>query len=133
MNIKNNKIAEYLVKNYLVYSNNSNRWLFRSKTKSSIREKLQIFAKDFTLKELSNSSAILKEMYFDKFHNTFITVDIYNSKGNISSKIQEETGYQTYHESSKLSCGIGTNVVLIPKELYTLEIKKELLDKYNNV
>lgn len=98
-----------------------------------MRDKIEQFAKDFTLRELSDASAILKEMYYDKFKATYVTVEIYNSIGNISSRISKETGYETYHEKSQLSCGIGTNVVLILKKIYTKEIKEELLAKYNNV
>lgn len=87
--------------------------------------------KNLTLDELNNLIGHLKDLYSSKFYETYTVVEICNYKGNISHKIQEETGFECNH-SGKTGY-VGYNRILIPKEKFTEKLKRELEDKYDNV
>lgn len=89
--------------------------------------KLTLEEQRVALVEMTN---IKNTLYWETYEH----VDIFNSKGNISQTIQEETGFNCYWRQSELGAGyIGTNVIVIPKEKITEQLKQELKLKYNNL
>lgn len=92
------------------------------------------FFKWFAKRSLSEMIDIIghcRDMYHDKFHQTFRKVEVFNNKGNISSIIEKETGFECYHEPSQNQNCIGTNVILVPVAQYTPELGSALEAKWD--
>jgi len=87
---------------------------------------------DLSISELDKIIEEARYIRRDKFHNTYEVVKVYNYDGNISKLIQKETSLSVQH-TQEMEGTIGTNNIIIPKEQFTEELKKELLLKYNNV
>lgn len=85
-----------------------------------------------SLHEISELRDELKDIYTTKFHDSYVVVEVYNSAGNISSLIEEETKFKCKH--TRIHTGtIGTNNILIPRELYNDSIREDLISRYSNV
>lgn len=85
-----------------------------------------------SFKEVDRLLSELKFIHKEKFNESYTTIEVVTGRGNISSTIEQETGYETYHQKvTQVYEGcVGTNVICVPKHLYTDELKKELLKKY---
>lgn len=85
-----------------------------------------------SIEELRQLSEDIKHLANEKFNRAFEVVRVYSSAGNISEKISIETGFQCIHTRSEgYSMGRGTNNIIIPKEVYTEELRKELISIYD--
>ena len=85
-----------------------------------------------SITELRQLSKDINHLANEKFNCAFEVVKVYSSTGNISEKISKETGFQCMHTRPEgYSMGRGTNNIIIPKEVYTEELRKELISKYD--
>ena len=87
-----------------------------------------------SIEELRQLSKDIKHLSNEKFSRAFEVVIVYHSAGNISEKISIETGFQCiYTRPGRYSMRRGTNIIIIPKEVYTEELRKELISKYERI
>lgn len=86
---------------------------------------------ELSIDELDRLIDELKSLRREKFNAKYTVVDVANFSGNISMKIQQETGFGCQHSGK--SGYIGINHIIIPKENYNIELEKELIAKYQNV
>ena len=85
-----------------------------------------------SIEELRQLSSAIERLANKKFYCAFEVIKVYPSAGNISKKISIETGFQCIHTRPEgYSMGRGTNNIIIPKEVYTEELRKELISKYD--
>lgn len=89
--------------------------------------------KDLSLKDLDILVDILRSKYSSDLHTKYLVVEVFNYDGNISSTIQKETGLECFHKPSFNYGGIGTNIVLVPKDKNTTRLEKEIIEKYTNI
>lgn len=88
--------------------------------------------KKLSVDEISYIIEQLQYLQRDKFESLYKTINIYPGEI-IVDKIKKETGFECYHESCKgYSMGRGTHVIVIPIEKYTDDLKKELIEKYDD-
>lgn len=86
---------------------------------------------DLSLDELENFIMELISLRNKKYNELFKTIKIYPGR-RIEGKIKEETGYYCYHVPATGSAGRGTHIIVIPREKYTEELEKELIEKYDD-
>ena len=77
----------------------------------------------------------LKMCISDEKNKRYVYIPIINKDGNISRKINEETGFDCFHRyaQQEYTSGIGTNYVKIPSGKFTEDLEKDLLKKYDDV
>ncbi len=87
---------------------------------------------DLSLSEIKELREDLLEIYKEKFKTLYTTVRIHPGE-RIEEKIKSETGFYCYHEpSNSYSTGRGTHVIVIPKDVYSDELKNDLTSKYDD-
>ena len=85
-----------------------------------------------SLDEISELRNDLRNIHSNKFHDSYVVVEVHNSAGNISSRIEAETKFECRHSIMHTGT-IGTNNILIPRELYNDSIREDLISRYSNV
>lgn len=89
--------------------------------------------KELSLKDVFSVLGNCKDIYRDKYRETYVEVCIHPGE-RIEDKITEETGFKCYHKpvNQEYSAARGTHVIVIPKEQYTEELKERLVKKYDD-
>ena len=86
---------------------------------------------DKSIRELENLIYALNDLRREKYNKAYVEILIY--PGNmIVDKIIKETGYDCYHLPSENTAGRGTHVIVIPREVYTEELKERLVKEYDD-
>jgi len=88
---------------------------------------------NYSLSEIADLIYHLKALYKDKHWSLYKTITIYNSNGNITSKIKKEYAFcDCWHERS-IDGTIGANHVGIPKSKYSKELEDQIKSKFNDI
>ncbi len=97
--------------------------------KKSIIEEI----KKLTLEDVSWILDWVKDIQSSKYDEKYIRVIIHPGE-NLTQKIKKETGFYCYHKHSvqQYTAGRGTHYIVIPKEQFTEELKKKLIEKYDD-
>jgi hypothetical protein len=74
-----------------------------------------------------------KDVYRKKYGEKYVTVIIWNHAGNISERITKETGFECHWKRPERQGNIGENVIVIPREVYKVDMYHDLFEKYDNV
>lgn len=86
-----------------------------------------------TLKELDEIISELKIQRRDLFNSMYKIVEVFPGV-RIEDKIEKETGFACYHKPVEgYTMGRGTHCIVIPVEQYTEELKKKLVETYDNL
>lgn len=87
-------------------------------------------------KEVSDIKYIANKLnlHLQNLEPQFVVFEVVNSEGNISEKIQKETGFECYHKHpvQVMTASRGSNFIKVPKEKWNDKIKQQLL-KYEDV
>ena len=88
--------------------------------------------KELSHNELYDLILSLKELHKKKYKDVFVEIRIHPGEY-IVTTIIKETGFYCYHEKAiDNPMGRGTHIIAVPKEKYTNELKKELINKYDD-
>jgi hypothetical protein len=87
--------------------------------------------KTLSLDDMLNVMDTLKIIYNEKFSETFVVLVLISSKGNICHTIESETGFTCDYKHSLVG-GRGANNVFIPRNVFTVKLKADLIFKYSD-
>lgn len=87
------------------------------------------FFKDLSLNEQAAIINELTDLRVEHFNEIYTIVEVYNAHANISHTIEKCTGFQAYHRGKPGTQGV--NKILVPKELYSEELKVALADYFD--
>jgi hypothetical protein len=87
---------------------------------------------ELSIIELDGLIDKLRAIRNQKFNEQFVEIEIHPGHYQVEN-IMRETGFHSYHKPCvRETMGRGTTYIVIPKDKYSEELEKELIEKYDD-
>lgn len=87
----------------------------------------------FSVQEQRELILWFKEMQSEKYRKEYKEIEIHSYQGNITKEIKEAyPQFSVVHRISGNQPGIGTNVIVVPVDVYTEGLKKAAKQKFDD-